>query len=734
VLTSQKTNGAEIISVSVDNSCVEDLLTKEWLLTNHRGSYASSTITGCNTRRYHGLLIGSLNPPVNRIMALAKCLEMVVFNESNTPGRSRSGLHRKAFNLSTFEFDGKFAPESFGRLKRFRQDIGVHFDYQMDSLKLTKSVYLLRDTDTVALVYDFTRVKEPVEFILRPFIGLRDFHTLQKSYAPLYSRWIQGNGNAKPANDHRGPGLLIRHDIPRSCELFLSCSSMNFEPDKQWWFNFVYRNDRERGQDFTEDLWTPGFFRGHIERPFKIVFWADLRAPISQKDLKKRKSEQLINTGDTKRPLSPLGTPDIDAVREELHKHQGVIISGAGARDKKLRKLYSAADQFITKRQINSSSVHNDTDCKKQDTQNGFRTTVLAGFPWFADWGRDAFIALPGLLLLTGRFDEAKSVLTTFAAAVDEGMIPNRFDDRSDTAYFNSIDASLWFINAAFQYLNAADDLETFTQKLLPKIHWIIESYYNGTRFGICADADGLITAGDQSTQLTWMDAKYDGVAVTSRCGKPVEVNALWYNSLRLTAQFYASGSIESSKHYGSIADKVGAGFRRLFWNQQRGYLNDCILPDGSVDSSLRPNQIFAVSLPFSPLLPQQAKCVVDTVQENLLTPYGLRTLAVNDSCYKGTYTGPQQQRDQAYHQGTVWPYLMGPFVESFLKVNDFSRQSKKKAAEFIEPLLQHLTEDGCLGQICEIFDGDAPHKPRGCVAQAWSVGELIKAYQLINN
>ena len=376
-----------------------------------------------------------------------------------------------------------------------------------------------------------------------------------------------------------------------------------------------------------------------------------------------------------------------------------------------------AADQFIVKRQTN----HN----------RG--TSILAGYPWFADWGRDAFIALPGLLLSTGRFEEARSVLTAFAGAADEGMIPNHFDDRGDV-HFNSVDASLWFINAAFQYLNATGDSKTFMQDLMPTIRWIIDSYRKGTRFGIHADSDGLITAGDSQTQLTWMDAKCGGVAFTPRCGKPVEVNAFWYNGLCWLAEFYARRDIENAKHYKSMADKVGVSFCKLFWNQSGGYLNDCILPDGSVDASIRPNQIFAVSLPFSPLSAEQQKSVVDVVQKQLLTPYGLRTLNAGDSRYKGQYTGPQQQRDEAYHQGTVWPYLIGPFVESFLKVNGFSRKSKKMAATFIQPLLEHLTKDGCLGSVSEIFDGDPPHTPRGCIAQAWSVAELIRAYYLINS
>jgi len=672
VLTAQKVDDTIIVSTSPAGKSIEDLLAKEWLLANERGSYASSTIIGCNTRGYHGLLVGSLNPPTNRIIALANCLEMVIFEQ-------------KVFNLSTFEFSDKIAPQGFNYIKHFRQDTGVHFYYELDELQLTKSIYLARDTDTVALVYDFTGVKGDMKFVLRPFVALRDFHALQKSYAPLCSARL-------------GSELLIRHDIPNSCELLLNCPSANFEKDEQWWFNFVYRNDRERGLAFTEDLWTPGFFKCRIESPTRIIFWANLSAHS--------KVERIVNT-------------DINTIHEDLRIHQSNILSAAArSKDERLKVLYLAADQFITKRQ----------------TDHTIRTTILAGFPWFADWGRDAFIALPGLLLSNGRFDETKSVLTTFAQAADEGIIPNRFDDNSDTTYFNSVDASLWFINAAFQYLNATGDSKAFTEELLPVIRWIMDSYYNGTRFDIHADADELITAGDSETQLTWMDAKFDGVAFTPRCGKAVEVNALWYNAICQLAQFYAQRDIDAAKHYRVLAERVAAKFCKLFYNESKGYLNDCILPDGTVDDSLRPNQIFAVSVAFSPLSAQQQKSVVNAVQKELLTPYGLRTLNVQDNRYKSIYTGPPRERDEAYHQGTVWPYLMGPFIEAYLKVNGFSRKSKKKAAEFIEPLMQHLTDEGCLGQICEIFDGDAPHKPRGCFAQAWSVGELIRAYHLIHS
>ncbi len=707
MLTLQKADDAQIVSISTRDEPIENLLTKEWLLTNERGSYASSTSVGCNTRGYHGLLIGSLNPPVNRIMALANCLEMVISEQ-------------KLFNLSTFEFSDKFAPEGFSYIKRFSRDVGVHFDYELGQVKLTKSVYLLRSTDTVAIVYDFTNVENPAEFVLRPFVGLRDFHTLQRSYAPLSSTWV-------------GNGLLVHYDTPVSCGLFLSCPTMKFEKDQQWWFNFVYRNDKERGQNFTEDLWTPGFFKCRVEAPTKIVLWANLSNHCRPEQFR----EPVLQVGGKTETLI---SADIESVSEDLHRHQNMIIGTAKARGGRFRMLCLAADQFVTKRQ----------------TEQNHRTTILAGFPWFADWGRDVFVSLPGLLLSIGRFEDAKSVLTTFAQAADNGMIPNRFDDRSDTAYFNSVDASLWFINAAFQYLDATGDSKTFMQHLLPIICWITDSYQNGTWFGIRADTDGLITAGDNDTQLTWMDAKYDNVAFTPRCGKAVEVNALWYNSLCFLGQFYASPvggprngragagafaskgagrNMEKAEHYRAMADQVGRRFCELFWNEQCGYLNDNIFPDSSCDASLRPNQIFAVSLPFSPplSLPQQ-KSIVDVVRRELLTPYGLRTLNVQHSGYKGRYTGPQQQRDAAYHQGTVWPYLIGPFVEAYLKVNGFSRKSKKEAAGFIEPLMKHLTGEACLGSVSEIFDGDAPHYPRGCTAQAWSVGELIRAYLKVNS
>jgi len=683
-LTLQKADSAAIASLSTTGQSLDDLLSKEWLLTNGRGGYSSSTVVGCNTSSYHALLVGSLRPPVRRIMALANCLEVLMFPcEAWTLGRPEEHAACQVRHLSTIEFDDKFEPRGYGAIRSFRRDTGVHFDYEFAECRVTKSVYLVRDADTVVLEYDFTEVARTGEFVIRPFVGLREFHDLQNSYAPLIARF-------------RDDGVVV-HSPMADCTLFLNCPAAAFEKDEQWWFKFVYRANKIRGQEFTEDLWTPGFFKTKIDLPCKIIFWASLSAGFNR-----------VEPADI----------DCDLLRKDLNEYHRRVTSPAGKDGgREAAILYLAADQFIARR----------------DGRDGAGATIIAGYPWFGQWGRDAFTALPGLLLETGRFEEARSVLKTFAAAADEGMIPNYFDDRNQTAHFNSVDASLWFVNAAFQYLDATGDSQTFTQDLLPIIRWIIDSYRKGTRFDIHADTDGLISAGDVETQLTWMDAKYDEVAFTPRYGKAVEVNALWHNALQLMARFYADRNAEDAGRYRAMGNQAGDSFGRLFWNDRFRCLNDCILPDGSVDSSLRPNQIFAVSLPFSPLTCDQQKDVVAAVAAELLTPFGLRTLSRTDKRYKGVYTGAPRQRDEAYHQGTVWAFLIGPFIEAYLKVNGFSKKSRKTAAEFIQPLLEHLAEDACLGSISEIFDGDAPHRPRGCTAQAWSVAELLRAYRLMN-
>lgn len=670
MLTLREEKANAIVEITTGDKSIDDLLDREWLLSNGRGSYSSATVIGCNTSGYHGLLIGSLHPPVSRVMALSNCMEELICGD-------------QVYSLSTFAFPDRLTPAGYTYLERFRRDIGVHFVYEIDRIEIDKAVYLARKRDTVVIEYTFRGIEVPVELVVRPFVGLRDFHWLQKSSASMRCRTVD-------------TAIAVRCDGTDGCELLMDSPGLTFQADPQWWFNFAYRVNQQRGQDWMEDLWTPGSFSGRLERDGRIVFWADLISPA----------------GSSKSPAV-----DVDVIKAELTDLQRQAVHQAKAGSQIEKVLVLAADQFIVKRPIGGVEG----------------ATIVAGFPWFADWGRDAFISLPGLLLETGRFEEAGSVLSTFAVAASEGMIPNHFDDRAGSAHFNSVDASLWFIHAAFQYLDASGDRKAF-EPLLETIRRIIDCYQKGTRFGIHADTDGLITAGDPNTQLTWMDAKYDGVVFTPRWGKAVEVNALWHNALSRMRRFYSDTNPPEAQRYGAMEQQTAESFSKVFWSSERGHLNDTVMPEGQIDSSLRPNQIFAVSLPFAPPMNRaRQRAIIDIVQYNLLTPFGLRTLEPANRSYRGRYEGPQSLRDAAYHQGTVWPWLIGPFVEAYLKVHDFGPAAKEQASKLIEPLLQHLLCSGCLGSVSEIFDGSDPQRPHGCHAQAWSVAELFRAYRLIH-
>ncbi len=671
------------LSIHFQKARSDALLEREWLLTNSRGGFAASTIAACNTRRYHGLLVGALNPPANRVVALSCCKEIV-------------RIQGVEVDLGNFEFSGRLALSGLRYAASFRRDTGVHFDYDLGLLQITKSLYLLPDTDIVALVYRFANVCEKCEFEVRPFAAMRDFHALQKSHAPLASEW-------------RDDGLAIHAGTSDTGELFLLSDHMWFESDPQWWYNFFYRKEKQRGQDSTEDLWSPGVYKCRIESMSSVVLWGALA----------RRGESHLHLN-----------VDLDIAVESLSIRDREIADEERVRDPMLRQLHRSAAQFVVERRINGKDSW----------------TILAGYPWFLDWGRDTFIALPGLLLSTNRLREAAAVLTTFAAAENQGMIPNRFDDYGGEPHYNSIDASLWFIHAAFEYLyklkgsdtiSAADDdtpppPDIFASKLLPAIRRIVAAYNRGTRFGIRADNDSLIMGGDADTQLTWMDAKCDGIAFTPRYGKAVEVNALWYEALANLAEYYRDKDQAEADAFRHWADRVGGRFAELFWNEKAACLYDCILPDGTRDAAMRPNQIYAVSLRHTALSPQQQKHVLAAVKRDLWTPYGLRSLARTDPRYVGRYLGDRMQRDRAYHNGTVWSHLMGPFIDAYIRVNGSDRVTKAESLEMLEPLLDHFTDSGCIHSISEIFDADEPHNPRGCFAQAWSVAELLRTYAMV--
>jgi predicted glycogen debranching enzyme len=526
-----------------------------------------------------------------------------------------------------------------------------------------KEVLACWKRDVVAVRY---RVEPPrgrrAQLELLPMVSLRDFHSLQRGTDKRYEVCAEGDRVAVKSDQHT---------------LHLRCEGATFKTTPDWWKGHWYAIEAERGQDHVEDLYTPGRFVAQVGNGGATVSIISSLSSVESFDW----DAEAQRRGTGYQPVS-----------EGMEKH-GLVARAT------LAQLTRAANDFIV-------------DRKCPDDSPG--ATVIAGYPWFADWGRDTMISLPGLLLTTGRFKEAAQVLTLFASYVSEGMIPNKFDDYTSEPHYNTVDASLWFIHACHEYLRTSGDAGTFEGKLLPACRAIIDGYARGTRWNIKVDArDGLVSQGDENTQLTWMDAKCDGVAFTPRQGKAVEINALWYNALVLMGMK-------------DRATQVRESFVKAFWiSPFRGL---CDVVDGSRrDTSIRPNQVFAVSLPHSPLDRDQQRAVVEVVRRELLTSVGLRTLAPGDPKFRSAYTGPQFHRDGAYHNGTIWPWLLGAFLEAYVKVNDRSDDSIQQARAWLSPLIEMMQSRGCIGQIAEIFEATEPYRPVGCPAQAWSVAEALR-------
>ena len=654
----------EPITVDCANRTTEDLLTTEWLLTNRIGAYASSTVLGCNVRRYHGLLVAATRPPVGRIVILSSVMETLCVGD-------------EAWELATNEFPDAFAPLGRLYLRQFRNDVAATFVYQVGPTTLTKQIALAADENAVVIRYSLTGLGGSLH--LRPFVALRDYHHLRRVDQPHQI-------DVYPA----GAGIAVRDGMRPVPTAYLRGVASAFERQEQWWYRFSYRKDIARGQEGLEDLCTPGVFHYDLADGGSCEFSASL-------------SE------------SP---PDFAAAEAGRRARlTGLARSQGPAADESVRRLAMATDAFVVRRSFPESEPS---------------TTIVAGYPWFADWGRDAFVALPGLLLATGRFGEAREVFSTFARFLAGGLVPNRFDDYSTTAHYNSIDASLWFILAAQRFLAASGDMDFWRDTLLPTAQAILTAYREGTSFGIHADADGLIVGGGPRTQLSWMDVALGDEVVTPRHGKPVEVNALWYCAHRFMGEACRGIDDALARFCADEAGRIGPAFARAFWNGAAGCLYDCIGPDAP-DGSIRPNQIFAVSLPYSPLSRQQQADVVRVVTRELLTPMGLRTLSPRDGRYRRRYGGSWESRDRAYHQGTVWAWLMGPFIDAYLKVEAYKPFALAQAAKWLQAFDGHLNEVG-LGTIGEIFDGDPPHRAKGCIAQAWSVAEILRAKRLVTD
>lgn len=637
----------------------------EWMLTNNLGGFAMGTLNGAHRRRYHGLLVAATNPPVGRFLVLHSLIEQLEING-------------KTHNLTSHFFGPEI--EKHPQNGIVPEDISIQlpselcWTYRCDDFAITRRVILLPGKNALRVEYELQQVLAKNAILrVRPLTPLRDFHELSR------------NSESPPEVEHKSSRTLI---VQRNtCTAQLRTSRGKWIPDGQWWNQFAYSSDRDRGQDWMEDVYSPGVWEVTLGRT-KRNRGAVLQAITAHPPI------QIQATALDKKPLHHVA-------------------------DKTQQRLIAAADQFIVKRKVNRR----------------WCASVIAGYPWFADWGRDTMIALPGLMLCTDRHDEAKLTLRTFARHLQRGLIPNCFDDRGEAAHYNSVDAALWFINATYALHQVTPVGEL--SDLVRACQQIIKAYREGTDFGIAMDSDGLITAGDESTQLTWMDAKRDGVTFTPRYGKAVEINALWYNALLATAAMSASRRERNTLN--NLGEQVTDSFRDQFWWDEKRCLLDVLVPcDEGSDSvgacvgggKLRPNQIFAVSLPFSPLSLDQQRSVVEAVCDHLLTPYGLRTLAPDDPAFQGRYEGNLFQRDSAYHQGTVWPWLIGPYCEAVLRVNGFSELARQEVQQTLQSLIQELNH-GCVGQIAEVYDGDPPHRASGCPAQAWSVAEVLRAWML---
>jgi predicted glycogen debranching enzyme len=624
---------------------------REWLETNGIGGFASSTVSGANTRRYHGLLTAALRPPVGRQTLLSKLEETLI-------------VDGRRYELSTNCYEPLVIhPEGYRITREFRLDPFPVFVFAFEGVEIEKSIFMIHGENSVVVQYALRNAGgRTVNMEIRPLIAFRDFHALTHQNGALDARVDLGESTASVAPYAGLPALHFAHDAQR------------VYPDGCWYRNFRYDRERERGLDASEDLYNP----------FTLYF-----------DLSGRPTVSVIAS------TEPHDVRQVDAYRQAEIARRRAVVESSPSKDEFVTALVAAADQFVVRR--------------------GKRSSIIAGYHWFADWGRDTMIALPGLTLCTGRREEARGILLEYAACIDRGMLPNRFPDAGQPPEYNSIDATLWY----FEAIRALEEPDFVCENLYGKLKEIVDWFERGSRYGIHVDSDGLLSAGESGVQLTWMDAKVGDWVVTPRIGKPVEVQALWYNALCILEDFARQFGDAEAARYAQMADAAAASFCPLFWNPESNCLYDVIAPDGAPDASLRPNQIFAVSLPYSMLAADRARQVVDLVRRELFTPGGLRTLAPGDPAYRGRYEGDPRSRDGAYHQGTVWPWLMGPFITAYLKTH--GEAGRAQAKTWIAGFNGHLTQAG-LGQISEIYDGDFPEEPRGAIAQAWSVAELLRA------
>ncbi|PKO04811.1 MAG: glycogen debranching protein [Chloroflexi bacterium HGW-Chloroflexi-3] len=622
---------------------------KEWIVTNGIGGYASGTIANLLTRRYHGLLIAALQPPLGRTLLVSKLDETISYANQNIP-------------LFTNRWLGEIIePHGYQNIEFFHLEGSIPvWTFSISDALLEKRIWMQYGSNTTYVQYHLNRASSPLKLSVKTLVNYHDHHTSTDSEG-----W-----NVQVLNVENG---IQVNPFIGAVPYRILCTDASVQIKNEWYRNFELLLEKYRGLGSTDDHLFAGEFDVTIEPGQSVTFI-----------------------------LSSEDNPNLDgrSAHKERKIYEQKLIDLAPTIP---GQLSLAADQFIVDR---STSANPDGK------------SIIAGYHWFGDWGRDTMISLPGLTLSTGRPEIARSILSTFSEYIDQGMLPNRFPDVGDKPEYNTVDATLWYFEAIQAYYSKTKDL-SLIQTLYPKLEDIIACHLKGTRYQIHTDPqDGLLFAGEGGVQLTWMDAKVGDWVVTPRMGKPVEINALWYNALMLMANF-AKWLEKDNKIYKTLAKRVKTNFGK-FWNDEGGYLFDGIDTPNGVDKTIRPNQLIAASLSYSPLSKEQQKAIVDNAVRYLLTSHGLRSLAPTMQSYIGRYGGDMYHRDGAYHQGTVWGWLIGPFISAHLRVY----QNPTLVKSFLLPLINQLSDYG-LGSIGEIFDGDAPFTPRGCIAQAWSIAEV---------
>ena len=622
---------------------------REWLEADGLGGFASGTVAGVRTRRYHALLLAATTPPTGRMVLVSG------FDAWLQTAAGQQALTTQRYAPNTLYPDGQWHIESFALepWPRWRYRLG-------DGTVVEQELFVPHGRAAVVLRWHLATPAPSATLRLRPFLCGRDYHALHHEN-PAFRFDADGDGERRVFHPYDGVPAVY------------SLANAAYAHEPTWYRNFHYTAEQERGLDAAEDLASPG-----------VLSW----------DLGSGDAVWILTTDAELADAGP------------ALARAAALADAERARRRFPSPLHRAADAYVARR--------------------GDGLTIIAGYPWFTDWGRDTFIALRGLCLAGGRLDDARRILRAWAGTVSQGMLPNRFPDSGEAPEFNAVDASLWYVVAVHEYLASGHAGADDTRILRAAVEAILDGYSAGTRFGIRADADGLLAAGEAGVQLTWMDARIGDWVVTPRIGKPVEVQALWLNALWAASQW--------APRFGEPLARGRATFAARFWNAERGCLYDVVDVDhrpGTADATLRPNQILAAGgLPLALLEGERARAVVDIVERELSTPLGLRSLAPGEPGYAGRYEGDGKTRDSRYHQGTAWPWLAGPFIDAWVRVRGATTDAKREARErFVAPLLAHLDQAG-LGHVSEIADGDAPHTPRGCPFQAWSVGELLRLTQ----